>query len=71
VQGGVFERFCNTTKLKNSTGKRNFKSKGTRCVCVGNSDILNDTKKHTTKSRETIPLRAIQLQQGLGTVDSG
>jgi hypothetical protein len=35
----------------NSTRKRNFKSKRTRSVCVGTSDLSNDTK-----SRETIPL---------------
>jgi hypothetical protein len=35
---------------------RNFKSKWTRFLCVGTSDLSNDTKKHTTKSRETIPL---------------
>jgi hypothetical protein len=37
--------------------KHHFKSKRTRSVCVGGaSDLLNDTKIYTTKSRETIPL---------------
>jgi hypothetical protein len=36
---------------------RNFKSKWTRSWCVETSDQSNDTKKHTTESRETIPLR--------------
>jgi hypothetical protein len=36
--------------------KRTFKSKRTRSWCVKMSDLSNDTKKHTTKSRETIPL---------------
>jgi hypothetical protein len=46
-------------KSKNVTRKRNFtgKSKGQRSVCVGTSYLTNDTKKQTTTSRETIPLK--------------
>jgi hypothetical protein len=44
-------------KSKNSTQKRNFKSKRSRPICVGTSDLSNDTKKHSLKSRETVPLR--------------
>jgi hypothetical protein len=42
--------------LKNSTRNRNFKSKRTHSICAGTSYLSNDTKKHTTKSRETITL---------------
>jgi hypothetical protein len=47
---------------RNSTRNRNFKSKRTRSLCVGTSDPWNDTKKHTTKSRETIPLKHIRFK---------
>jgi hypothetical protein len=46
-------------KSKYSTRNRNFKRKRTHSICVGTSDLSNDTKNHTTKSRETIPLKAI------------
>jgi hypothetical protein len=46
--------YAETWKSKNSTRKRNFKSKWT--LCVETSCLSNDTKKHTTKSRETTPL---------------
>jgi hypothetical protein len=45
-------------KSKKSVRKRNFKSKQTRSVCVGTSDLANETKKHTTKPRQTTPLRS-------------
>jgi hypothetical protein len=34
----------------------NFKGKRKHSVCVGISDLLNGTKKHTIKSRDIIPL---------------
>jgi hypothetical protein len=34
-----------------------LKAKSTRSLCVETTDLSNDTKKHTTKSRETIPLK--------------
>jgi hypothetical protein len=34
-----------------------LKAKEPRSWCVEMSDLSNDTKKHTTKSRETIPLK--------------
>jgi hypothetical protein len=41
---------------KNLT-KQNLKCKWVRSVCVGTWELSNDTKKLTTKSRETIPLK--------------
>jgi hypothetical protein len=49
-----------TRKAKNSIQKLIFKSKRSRSWCVEMSDLSYDTKKHTTKSRETIPL----IEQG-------
>jgi hypothetical protein len=42
---------------KNWTRKRTFKSKRTHSWCLEMSDLSNDTKKHTSKSHETIPLK--------------
>jgi hypothetical protein len=39
-------------------------------LCVETSDLSNDTKKHTTKSRETIPL-SFKLLLTLGAVGEG
>jgi hypothetical protein len=50
-----------TRKMKNSIRKRTFKSKRTCSWCVEMSDLSNDTKKHTTKYRETIPLSHVLL----------
>jgi hypothetical protein len=36
--------YFQTRKSKNSTRKRNFKRKRTRSLCVGTSDLSNDTK---------------------------
>jgi hypothetical protein len=44
-------------KIEKFDTKRNFTSKPTCSVCEGTSDLSNDTKKHTTKFRKTIPLR--------------
>jgi hypothetical protein len=49
--------YAETRKSKNSIRNRNFKRKITCSLCVGSSDLSSDTKKHTIKSRETIPLR--------------
>jgi hypothetical protein len=54
-----YAHYCLTRKSKNSIRKRTFKSKGTRSWCAEMSDLSNDTKKHTTKSRETIPLNLV------------
>jgi hypothetical protein len=45
-------------KIKNST-KNGFLKKLTRSGNVAMSELSNGTKKHTSKSRETIPLRKI------------
>jgi hypothetical protein len=50
-----------TRKSKNSIRKRNFKSKRTRSWCIEMSDLSNDTKKDTKKSRETIPLNLLVI----------
>jgi hypothetical protein len=47
--------YAETRKSKNSTQKRNFKSKRTRSSCVQTSDLSFDTK-NIIKSCETIPL---------------
>jgi hypothetical protein len=51
--------YARTLKSKNSIRKRTFKNKRPRSWCVEMSDLSNDAKKHTTKSRETIPLRSL------------
>jgi hypothetical protein len=47
--------YAEPRKSKNSILNRDFKSKRTRFVCVGTSDLSIDTEKHVYKSRETIP----------------
>jgi hypothetical protein len=49
--------YAETGKSKNSTRKRNLKSKRTRSACVQTSDLWSKTKKHITKSCEIIPLK--------------
>jgi hypothetical protein len=51
-----YAHYTQKRKSKSSTWKRNFKRKWTCSLCVGASDLSNDTKKHATKSCETIPL---------------
>jgi hypothetical protein len=41
---------------EHSTQKRNCKGKRQQTACVETSDLSADTKKHTTKFRETVPL---------------
>jgi hypothetical protein len=56
--GSIFKKthYSETRKSKKSTQKQMFKSKRTRFVYVGTSDLSIDTKKHMCKSRETIYL---------------
>jgi hypothetical protein len=48
-------------KIKNSTQNRLYFNKRTRSGRVAMSELSNGTKKHTSKSRETIPLNRMQL----------
>jgi hypothetical protein len=45
--------------------KLDTKTKWTRSLYVGTTDLSNDTKKRTTKSHETIPLRTVGFCVGL------
>jgi hypothetical protein len=38
-----------------------LKSNRIRSACVQTSDLSNDTKKHITKTRETIPLNFVNI----------
>jgi hypothetical protein len=66
-----YVHYAETRKSKNSTRKRNFKSKRARSLREETSDLWNDTKKPTTKSRETIPLKNYlfkKLKQDKGVI---
>jgi hypothetical protein len=55
VLGQIFLPGLTTPRHENR--KILYESKRIRSCCVEMSDLSNDTKKHTMKSRETIPLQ--------------
>jgi hypothetical protein len=53
------------TKIEKLDTKSKFYKQMNRSLCVGTLDLSNATKKHTTKSRENIPLGSSKIKESV------